>query len=249
MKLEPIRIDGADDCSRLVGLHYSPDRETKQIGVVLAHGFTSSKHSMDSLAAYLAERGYECVTFDAVGHKLGCTGGEMLRIEQSADNLKQALEWMRANLGITRTAVVGHSMGAAAAIQLAAWEGVKPDNHKPLCGIACLCMGVNPTAGFETVLGASMLAQRAGYVRGAPARDLLAGLNNMLSSAEMVRVPTLLVAARNDVLLPVASVEMLGKTMGALAEVRVIEAMHLDAPDKSRGVVYNWLEALRKREG
>lgn len=245
MKLEPVRIYSTRNDIPLAGLHYTPEQEKKSIGVVLAHGFTSAKHSMDSPAAYLSEHGYECLTFDAVGHKLGCTGGEMQRIDQAADNLHQALAWLRTNLPVSRVAIIGHSMGAAAAIQVSAWEHAAPSPAKPLCGIACLCMGLNPSAGFETVLGAAMLAQRADYVRGKPAKELLAGLNGMLgAAAEIGAVPALLIAARHDVLLPVRNVEMLCKTMGTSAEVRIVEAMHLDVPEKSRGALYNWLEKL-----
>ncbi len=245
MNLEPIRIQGADDAYPLASLRYIPDSNPKQIGIVLAHGFTSGKYSMDSLAAYLCERGFECVTFDAVGHKLGCTGGEMLCIDQAADNMRQAIAWMRANLPVARIAVVGHSMGAAAAIHTAACEQANPPAAMPLCGIVCLCMGVDPTAGFESSLGAAMLKQRGDYVRGAPAKDLLSGLNGMLDRAGKIGpLPTLLVGARNDVLLPVRNVEILGERLGATAEVRIIEAMHLDAPDKSRGIVIRWLEML-----
>jgi pimeloyl-ACP methyl ester carboxylesterase len=187
------------------------------------------------------------VTYDAVGHKLGCSGGQMHHITQAAENLRQAVEWMKANVLCSGIAVVGHSMGAAAAIQFAAWESSKPDSVKPLRGIACLCMGVNPIAGFSTPLGASMLNMRSDYVSGAPAIELLNGLSGMLESADKVGpLPVLLVAARNDVLLPVTSVEKLGERIGPTAEVRTIEAMHLDTPEKSRGLVYRWLEGLAR---
>ena len=248
MKLEPVHIHGNGSDLSLIGLHYVPSLESKQTGVVLAHGFTSAKYSMDSPAAYLSERGYECVTFDAVGHKLGCTGGEMRYISQSADNLMQAVVWMRAHLAVSRIAVIGHSMGAAAAIQVAAWERVNPNAAIPLAGIACLCMGVNPTAGFDTALGASMLKVRSDYVSGAPAQELLQGLDGMLDAAANIGdLPTLLIAARNDVLLPVANVEMLAAKIGTQTSIRIVEAMHLDAPEKSRGALFNWLESLGVR--
>jgi pimeloyl-ACP methyl ester carboxylesterase len=245
MKLEPIIIESHDGAAPLAGLRYIPQQVQKPIGVVLAHGFTSAKHSMDSPAAYLAERGYACVTFDVVGHKLGCTGGVMHHICQAADNLAQALAWARKNLSVYHTAVIGHSMGAAAAIQVAAWESSEPNANRPLSGIACLCMGLNPMAGFETALGAAMLTQRADYVRGAPAKELLAGLNGMLDSASQIdQLAALMIAARSDVLLPVSSVHLLAERIGPSAEVRTIEAMHLDAPEKSRGILFRWLEGL-----
>lgn len=245
MKLESIRIDGANGELPLAGLRYVPVGRAKRLVVVLAHGFTSGKYSLDSVAAFLAGRGHECVTFDVVGHKLGCTGGYMEHIGQAAENLRQTMAWIRANGSAESIAIIGHSMGAAAAVQVAAWEAASPNAARPLLGIACVCMGVNPTAGFDTVLGASMLKQRADYVQGTPAKELLSGLNDMLESAnELGSLPVLLIAARSDVLLPVANVELLGERIGATADLRVIDAMHLDAPDRSRGLLLNWLEGL-----
>src|SRR5690348_1620861 len=88
----------------------------------MAHGFTSGKYSMDSLANYLATRGFEALTFDFVGHKLGCSGGEMVTIAQAPANLADVLHWFRGVTEAERIVLVGHSMGAAAALATAAWE-------------------------------------------------------------------------------------------------------------------------------
>ena len=69
LRLETVTIRGR--ASDLAGLRYLPEGNRRSIGVVLAHGFTSGKYSLDGLANYLATRGYEALTFDFVGHKLG----------------------------------------------------------------------------------------------------------------------------------------------------------------------------------
>ena len=39
--------------------------------VVLAHGYSSSKHNLDGLAFYLATEGVPSLAIDFLGHKLG----------------------------------------------------------------------------------------------------------------------------------------------------------------------------------
>jgi pimeloyl-ACP methyl ester carboxylesterase len=251
MQLTPVSIpqhkNGGNGGPELAGLLYTPDRPVVGASVVLGHGFTSGKYSMDSLASYLAMRGRTCLTYDAVGHKLGATGGEMMHMGQAAENMLAALAWMRGETEPTSVALVGHSMGAAAAIAAAAADITSPAAGARVAGICTLCMGVNPTAGFEGTLGAAMLLQRKDYVAGAPAINLLAGLDRLLSFAPQLgtcALPVLLVAARSDVLLPVENVRRLAEQIGESAEMRVIDAQHIDAPDKARGLVANWLQDL-----
>ena len=81
MRLENVTVParGQDLC----GLRYLPDTQRRDTALILAHGFTSGKYSLDSLASYLCARGYEALTFDFVGHKLGCTGGRMETMAQA----------------------------------------------------------------------------------------------------------------------------------------------------------------------
>ena len=249
MQLKTVSIP-CDGGPELAGLLYLPDRPVTGASVVLGHGFTSGKYSMDSLASYLASRGRTCLTYDAVGHKLGGTGGKMMHMLQAAENMTAALAWLRSETDPVSVALVGHSMGAASAIAAAEADLSAPAKGAKLAGICCLCMGMNPTRGFESTLGAAMLVQRSDSVAGAPAANLLAGLDRLLASAPRLRsyaLPTLLVAARSDVLLPVENVRELAEQIGDSAELRVIDAQHIDAPDKARGVVANWLQDIDGR--
>ncbi len=254
MKIIKSKIPSSEPGILLDALRYVPEVNKRNLGVLLAHGFTSGKYSMDSAAAYLAERGYECVTYDAIGHKLGGTGGEMLHIRQSAENLRDALYWTSQNCEVSRLAVIGHSMGAAAALQAVAWHEETVDRQTQpafdLAAIACVCMGINPVSGFDSPLGAAMLKQRSDYVAGAPARELLSGLQELLDSARHIRsTPVLLLAAKNDILLPLAAVEALHNRIGEMSTMRTVDAMHLDAVDRSRGLLYNWLEEINQPTG
>ena len=240
MKLESVRIPA--EGATLTGLYYVPEGRIKSTAIIYTHGFTSGKYSLDTPAGYLAARGYPGLTFDLIGHKLGGTGGEMLRTFQAAENLRDALTWVRGHLDVAQIVLVGHSMGAAAGVQVAAWERQRPGNP-PLAGIVGICMGLEPATGFESQIGCAMLAQRRDYVAGAPALDLLTGLNTLvLSAAEIGDLPALFIAARQDVLLPVARVEALAALAGPNAVAVALDAAHLDAPDRSRATIIQWLE-------
>ncbi len=265
MKLEVVKIPDGD--LELAALRYLPEKTPRPTALLYAHGFTSGKYSLDGLASYLAGRGYEGLTFDFVGHKLGGTGGEMRRISQAADNLRAAQDWLRAHSEATQIVLIGHSMGAAAVLAVAAEacrnsgrvSGIEgrvsgkvtaeegqnpgPEEGARLAGIVCLCLGTSPTRGFESTIGQTMLAQRSDYVAGAPARELLDGLDALVSGVPVLEgLPALFIAARQDVLVSVKRVEALAALAGSQASVAVVESSHLEAPDRSRGVIVQWLE-------
>ena len=240
MKLETVRIPA--EGATLTGLHYVPEGRVKSTAIIYTHGFTSGKVSLDNLAGYLAGRGYPGLTFDLIGHKLGGTGGEMHRTLQAAENLQDALTWVRAHLEVAQIVLAGHSMGAAAGVQVAAWERLRPGTP-PLAGIVGMCMGLEPSVGFETHIGRAMLAQRRDYVAGAPPLELLQGLDSLvLSAAEIGDLPALFIAARQDVLIPPARIEALAALAGSQAAFVALDAAHLDAPDRSRATIIQWLE-------
>ncbi len=153
MRLETVGI--AADGVTLAALRYLPDRSPRPTALLFSHGFTAGKYSLDGLAGYLAGRGYEGLTFDFVGHKLGATGGEMWRAEQAVDNLSAALGWLRRHSAARNVVLIGHSMGAVATLGLAAREAMahKEPEGSALAGLACLCTGLEPTRGFEGAIG------------------------------------------------------------------------------------------------
>jgi len=240
VKLESVRIPA--EGATLTGLHYVPEGRVKSTAILYTHGFTSGKYSLDNLAGYLAGRGYPGLTFDLIGHKLGGTGSEMHRTLQAAENLQDALTWVRAHLEVAQIVLAGHSMGAAAGVQVAAWERLRPGTP-PLAGIVSMCMGLEPSLGFETHIGRAMLAQRRDYVAGASALELLRGLDTLvLSAAEIGDLPALFIAARQDVLIPPGRIEALAALAGSNAAYVALDAAHLDAPDRSRATIIQWLE-------
>lgn len=255
MRLETVSIRGR--ASDIAGLRYLPEGNRRSTALLLAHGLTSGKYSLDSLANYLATRGFESLTFDFVGHKLGCSGGEMQTIGQAPGNLADALHWLRAVSEAEQIVLIGHSMGAAAALATAAWElterstpeligksSGREDLGAPLAGVICICMGADPAAGFETAIGKAMLEQRQDYIAGARAIDLVHEIEGLaMSAAGLGPLPALFIAAKQDVLVSVDRVIRLAQ-LAPNSTVQVIESSHLEAPDKSRAAVYSWLAQL-----
>ena len=243
MKLEPVTIPAGEVL--LAALRYVPVVRTHPTALLFAHGFTSGKYSLDLLASYLAGKGYEGITFDFVGHKLGATGGEMRHARQAVENLQAALDWLRQNTRAEQIVLMGHSMGAAAALAVAAQEQQHPPdaNVARLAGVVSICMGLEPSKGFMGAIGRAMLAQRSDYVAGNPAVQLLTEIESLVPFAQHIgNLPALFIAARQDVLIPVERVEGLARLAGPSARVAVIDASHLEAPDRSRATISEWLE-------
>lgn len=234
MKLHVVQIPAAVHV--LAGLYYLPDKSPRKTGLVFAHGFTSGKHSMDLLASYLAGRGYPGLSFDFVGHKLGATGGEMRSIRQAIDNVGSAVSYLRRQAGIERVVLVGHSMGAAASLLYVS------QGDMGVSAVISLCMGTEPARGFTDTIGRAMVTQRGDYVAGAPATDLLLEMDGLVAGIHKIdTIPVLCLAANQDVLIPPARVEEFANRIGETATFRILEATHLDAPDRARGTVAEWL--------
>lgn len=226
---------------RLAGLVYTPDGEAQRLGVVLAHGYTASKASMDLLAAYLCGRGYSCLAFDFRGHKLGGSNGELNAASEAVEDLDAAAQWAGAHFGPVPCVLVGHSMGALVSLVLA---GQRPE----IAGVAAIATGPRPTRGFAGKVGQAMLAQRADYVTGLEPLRLLAQMDELAQGiGALDGRPALFVAARGDVLMKPEKVRELALRVGPTAEYVEVDGSHLEAPDRARGVVANWLDQIKIR--
>ena len=234
VKLE--RADIPSPGARLAALVYAPRVWKSDVCVTLAHGFTASKESLDVLASYLCSRGFGCVSFDFRGHKLGGSDGSITHAADIVLDLTSAAQWAMERFGCLETALVGHSMGALTSLAVAAREAW-------VSGVAAIATGPNPSAGFRQPVGVAMLSQRSDYVTGIEPMKLLEQMDVI---AENVRQnpprPTLLVAARSDVIAKPGRVKEMADRIGPHAEYAEIDSGHLDAPDRSRGAVANWLD-------
>lgn len=206
--------------------------------IVLAHGFTGSKESLDPTASYLCSRGWRCLTFDFRGHKLGGSSGVMDGAEAAINDLAAAVAFARERWRVQPIVLVGHSMGGTVGLALAASD---PD----IAGVAALGIGVRGELGFDTPAGQALLEQRSSYVEGAPAQEVLSQAAIRARAAEHAEhIRLLLIAARNDVIVRAESVRGLLVRFPGRASCIQVDGGHMDLPIRCRGHLAEWLEAL-----
>jgi pimeloyl-ACP methyl ester carboxylesterase len=176
------------------------------------------------------------VTFDCRGHKLGASTGELEAIGEAVEDLRAVIEAARERFGRRDCVLIGHSMGALLGFEVAAGD---PD----VKGLVAIATGARPSKGFNSAAGKAMLEQRSAYVEGAEAITLLRQMDALSENVERLGDrPSLFVAARNDLLVRPDTLRSLSLLAGPHAEFVEVEAQHLDAPDRSRGVVASWLD-------
>ncbi len=239
MKLERLTIPSG--ANSLAALHYQPDCNPCPLSILYTHGFTAGKYSMDSLASYLAGKGYAGVAFDLIGHKSGGSTGKLERMSQAPECLRDVLRYCETQLNFSQTILLGHSLGAASSLQVAVWEKTNPESS--VSGVVAMCMGSEPARGFETPVGKAMLSQREAYIDGAPALPLLHELADIVHALPQIELlPALFIAAKQDVLVPPDRVQAFANRVAPHAALAEIESSHLDAPDKAKTAIVRWLE-------
>jgi len=221
----------------LSALDYEPSGR-KPVRVVLAHGYTGSKETLDVMAGYLCAHGYPCLTFDFRGHKLGGSGGAMRSARDAVDDLQAVIAEAKSTAGDSRVAVVGHSMGGAVALVAAAEDD-------GIAGVAVLGTSGSVVSGFSTRAGEALMAQRGDYVLGADAGSILLEVGDLCrQTRDLGGRPALFVAARGDIIVPLADVRELAHRHGPGAEFVIVEGGHMDLPVRARGFVSGWLDRL-----
>ncbi len=234
MNLDRVTIESIG--AILSGLAYSPDSEPREQCVVLAHGFTASKATMDLLAAYLVGRGHACLSFDFRGHKLGGSTGALNSMAEAVADLEAAVAFARERFQRDRCILIGHSMGALVSFAVAA-------AHPEIAGVVAVATGAKPSKGFQSRAGEAMLEQRSAYVEGAEPVRLLLEMDGLAANVERLGDrSSLFVAARNDLLVRPETLRSLSLLAGPKAHFIEVEGAHLDAPDRARGAIANWID-------
>jgi fermentation-respiration switch protein FrsA (DUF1100 family) len=109
------------DGVRIDACHRSGGDGSREVGIVLAHGFTGSWRGVpQSRIAALLTRSAGVVSFDFRGH--GRSGGHSTVGDREILDVASAVEWTRA-LGYRKIATLGFSMGASVVIRHAGLIG------------------------------------------------------------------------------------------------------------------------------
>jgi len=123
VKWHTATIDFSTDGATLHGEILLPKGEGPFPGAVLCHGIASGHRAMRPSAQQLVRRGIATLTFDFRGHgkSEGVLDGDL------AQDVMAAMKFLRrhAKIDPRRIALVGHSMGAVAALHAATLENIQ----------------------------------------------------------------------------------------------------------------------------
>ncbi|MDQ2817422.1 MAG: lysophospholipase [Candidatus Eremiobacteraeota bacterium] len=205
--------------------------------VVLCHGYSSSKHNVDSLAFHLAADGFCALAFDFLGHKLGASEGTLARADDLVANALAGISWAARRSEVSRVIVGGHSMGAATAIG-AALESPVVD------GVIAMATALNRNRSFAEQPMLSGLANRTEYVDGPSADDITRAMDRLSARiGEIAPRPVLIIAGKRDSLVAPSSVQQLFDAAREPKAFELIDATHTDCAERARFAVVKWLRA------
>lgn len=128
MHIEDLKIPGQ---TTLAAKLYQPQSEGNYPGILLAHGFASCKEEFMALPHALANAGYAVLTFDFSGHGESTGPRGYVSEHSHLDDILRAYQCLidRPTVDISRTALLGHSLGTAAVLRFLGTSAGK----NPLC--------------------------------------------------------------------------------------------------------------------
>jgi dienelactone hydrolase len=130
-----------DDDDEDDGLPAPPAPGDRPPVILIAHGYSADQNSMAGLARSFAEAGYAALTFDFRGH-----GGNTHRFQgELREDFAAVVDWAETSPFVDgeRIAVLGHSMGAGAALDFATLDA-RPKAVVPVSGGWIVNDGVVP---------------------------------------------------------------------------------------------------------
>lgn len=226
--------------ARIAVLEYE-SRRARNVTIVAGHGYSSSKHNLDFLCAFLSSHGFRVFSLDFPGHKLGASSGRL-------DTFEDAIAAMAAVVEAAMTQrpgpvyVMGHSMGAMTALRVAARDA-------RIAGAIAIATGWGRSKALDALTSMGNVDLRSSYVEGLSLPVLMteaaAGYD-----ADLLRLagrPLLFVAADRDMMVSRASVEELYARAPEPKTLRTIVSDHTYAGENAKADVLAWLNELHPR--
>jgi pimeloyl-ACP methyl ester carboxylesterase len=223
-------------------LDYEP-RRPRGVALAVGHGYSSSKHNLDVLCAFLASHGFNVLSVDFPGHKLGASGGRLSSIDDLTAAMDAAVRFARERY----TPVVytmGHSMGATTALRACAADDA-------VAGAISIATGWGRPRALTALSANVVVDLRAGYVDGLTLPELAAQTEPVLGAAlaRLAGRPCLYVAADRDAMVSRASADELFERAPEPKTFAVIASDHTYAGENARGTVLAWLNEFHPRAG
>ena len=224
----------------MAALDYEP-RRSRGVTLAVGHGYSSSKHNLDALCAFLASHGYRIISVDFPGHKLGASGGYLASIDDLTATLAAAVEHARATAGGT-VYVLGHSMGATTALRSCAADPT-------IAGAISIATGYGRPAGLQALGALGAVDLRSSYVDGLTLPELAVETELVLDAAlaALAGRPVLYVAADRDGMVSRASAEELFVRAPEPKTFVTITSDHTFAGENARAAVLAWLNERHPR--
>ena len=221
-------------------LAYEP-RRSRNVWLVAAHGYSSSKHNLDFLCSFLASHGYGVFSLDFPGHKLGASGGRLRGIDDCVDAVASVVAHVR-SLHDGPAYAMGHSMGAMSSIVAA---GADPG----IAGVISIATGYGRPTALDALKNKGVTDFRSSYVDGVTLPELVDGVDERLQSALALLDgrPQLYVAADRDAMVNSASVAALYERAPEPKSFVTIASDHTYAGENARADVLQWLNELHPR--
>lgn len=238
MNLELVRIPTGE--GTIAALDYEP-RRARGVGLVVGHGYSSSKHNLDFLCAFLASHGYRVVSIDFQGHKLGASGGVLRSPDDLVTAMLAAVRYARERYG-PATYALGHSMGATAALRACAADS-------EIAGAVSIAAGYGRLSALRALRGAAVVDLRSSYVEGLTLPELAERTEPLVDAAlaGLAGRPVLYVAAQHDMMVSPSSARELFERAPEPKAFVTIESDHTSAGENARSAVLGWLNALHPR--
>jgi pimeloyl-ACP methyl ester carboxylesterase len=221
-------------------LDYEP-RRPRNVALVAGHGYSSSKHNLDMLCAFLAAQGFRVLSLDFPGHKLGASGGRLESIDDLTDAMGAALRYARERY----TSVVyalGHSMGATTALRACAADPA-------VTGAVAIATGYGRPSALVALAAKGSVDLRSSYVDGLTLPELAEATHAVLDRAlaGLAGRPVLYVAAERDMMVSRASARALFEAAPEPKTFVSVDSDHTYAGENARAAVLAWLNERHPR--
>ncbi|HKE37095.1 MAG TPA: alpha/beta fold hydrolase [Candidatus Baltobacteraceae bacterium] len=230
----------AAERNRVAVLYYEP-RRPRGVAIVAGHGYSSSKHSLDFLCAFLASHGFAIYSLDFPGHKLGASGGTLRDVDDCIDAMASTVRFARER-GESPIYTMGHSMGGMTAIFTAALDA-------EIAGTIAITTGYGRPTSLAALQKAGATDFRSSYVVGAALPELVANVDERYAALlpRLAGRPALYIAANADGMVNPRSVKELYDRAPEPKWLKTIESDHTYAGERSRSTVLQWLNDRHPR--
>ena len=237
MSLDLVRVPAGRN--EVAVLAYGP-RRARGVGIVLAHGYSSSKQNLDALAVFLASHGFAIWSLDFPGHKLGASGGRLENAEDLTDAMLAVARYAREH-GASTLYAAGHSLGAATALMSAGRDA-------SFAGAISVATGLGRPSVLDAFSERSV-DLRSQYVDGLALPRLFEQIEPLLREAlpKLAGRPQLYVAAERDMMVTVASARALFEAAPEPKAFVTISSDHTFAGENARGSILAWLNERHPR--